>query len=112
MAREAALAPRQAGQIIMANRRTEILVLSSGKGGTGKTLLASSLGYALTRSGHKVLMIDGDPGTDGLSLFLLGPKGMRQIETFNPENTFTGVLRNFKESGKIAFETRSIHRTA
>jgi MinD-like ATPase involved in chromosome partitioning or flagellar assembly len=55
----------------------EIIAITSGKGGSGKTIVTASLGFALTRVGHRVLMIDADTATDGLSLFLLGPQGVR-----------------------------------
>jgi len=54
--------------------RTEIIAVASGKGGTGKTIILASLGYALQQSGHRVLFVDADTATDGLSLFLLGPQ--------------------------------------
>ena len=69
--------------------KTEIICICSGKGGVGKTLFSSCMGYALTRAGLRVLMIDGDPATDGLSLFLLGPKGIHQIDSFESHNTFS-----------------------
>ena len=89
----------------------ELIAFASGKGGTGKTLLASCLGYALIRAGHRVLMIDADPATDGLSLFLLGPQGMGQIADFVEENTFTGVLSNYQNTRQIKVEPRKINRT-
>jgi hypothetical protein len=55
-------------------------------------------------------MIDGDPATDGLSLFLLGPQGTQQISSFSEQNTFVGALESFKSSGSANFETRPIHR--
>src|SRR5262249_49063463 len=88
----------------------EIIAFASGKGGTGKTLMASCLGYALTQAGHRVLMIDGDPATDGLSLFLLGPKGTGQIRSFEPQNTFTGILHAFQQDGSAACTPRRINR--
>lgn len=91
--------------------KTEIIGIASGKGGTGKTLVAASLGYTLVNSGHKVLMVDGDPGTDGLSLFLLGSKGMRQIKGFDGDNTFTGLLRRFGDGDtSLQFEPQQINR--
>lgn len=93
-----------------ANHRTEIIAIASGKGGTGKTLIAASLGFALVNSKHRVLMIDADPATDGLSLFLLGPSGMGQITQFEPENTFRGVLQNFQRTRSINFDPHWIHR--
>lgn len=88
----------------------ELIAFASGKGGTGKTLMASCLGYALIRAGHRVLMIDADPATDGLSLFLLGRDGMRQVNAFSDLNTFGGALREFQKSGVMKCEPRSIHR--
>lgn len=88
----------------------ELIAFASGKGGTGKTLLASCLGYCLVRSGQRVLMIDADPATDGLSLFLLGKNGVRQISAFESMNTFTGALRGFQETRKLNYEPRKIRR--
>jgi MinD-like ATPase involved in chromosome partitioning or flagellar assembly len=89
---------------------TEVIAFASGKGGTGKTSLTSSLGYALTYSGHNVLLIDADPATDGFSLFLLGPSGMNQIADYKPENTLTGFLKSYEAKSKQKAVPRSIHR--
>lgn len=97
--------------VIAETQKTEIIAIASGKGGTGKTLIACCLGYALVRGGQSVLMIDGDPATDGLSLFLLGPKGMRQISAFDPRNTFTGILHEFQQTGTLNFEPHPVNRT-
>jgi MinD-like ATPase involved in chromosome partitioning or flagellar assembly len=90
---------------------TEIVAFGSGKGGTGKTIIASSLGYALIRSRQRVMMVDSDPATDGLSLFLLGPKGVSQTESFQVNETFSGVISRFSETGQLDFNPRSIHRS-
>ena len=78
--------------------RTEIISVASGKGGTGKTLILVSLGYALQTSGHRVLFIDSDAATDGLSLFVLGPKGVESISDLTPQNTFSGYLRAYSDN--------------
>ncbi len=91
-------------------RKTEILCVCSGKGGVGKTLFSSCLGYALTRAGLRVLMIDGDLATDGLSLFLLGPQGMEFVNSFEPSNTFTGVIAHYNATGKLEFQARQVYR--
>lgn len=75
--------------------RPEIIAVASGKGGTGKTVILACLGYALQRSGHRVLFIDTDTATDGLSLFLLGPDGWENAAEISPQNTTVGYLRAF-----------------
>ena len=89
---------------------TEVIVFSSGKGGTGKTSLISALGYALSYSGHKVLLIDADRATDGLSLFVLGPHGMNQLGDYKPENTFLGILEHFERTQQVDVQPRIVHR--
>ena len=49
-----------------------VITFASAKGGTGKTILAASTAMTLLRSGQRVLCIDGDFSTRGLSLFILG----------------------------------------
>jgi cellulose biosynthesis protein BcsQ len=97
---------------VQTHSSTEIVAIASGKGGSGKTLIAASLGYALVVSGLRVLLVDADPATDGLSLFLLGPNGMKPIRSFTPDNTFTGVLQGFKNTGHIECKPRDIYRLA
>jgi len=90
---------------------TEVIVFASGKGGTGKTSLAAALGYALTFSGHKVLMVDTDRATNGFSLFVLGPEGMKQLDEIKPENTFSGFLEVFEETERIGVEPFTVNRS-
>ena len=47
-----------------------VIVITSGKGGTGKTSLAGGVGAALAMQGHKVLCIDGDVGLRNLDITL------------------------------------------
>ena len=51
-----------------------ILAVGGGKGGTGKSLLAASIGICLAERGSEVLLIDADLGTANLHTFFgLGP---------------------------------------
>lgn len=50
----------------------QIFAIASGKGGTGKSMIASSLGYILSHCGFKTLLIDADVATAGLTYYLLG----------------------------------------
>jgi len=92
-------------------QRTEVIVFCSGKGGTGKTSLISALGFALRTSGHRVLFVDADRATDGLSLFVLGPQGRDQLASFEPTSTFTGLLEEYERTGNMRPQPRTVHRT-
>ncbi|MGR3343988.1 MAG: ParA family protein [Paracoccaceae bacterium] len=89
----------------------EIITVASGKGGTGKTLLLASLGYALLKTGSKVLFVDLDLATEGLSHFLLGENGVRAIQSFDSENTVSGFLLQSGGSKKApSVKPRTINR--
>jgi len=84
--------------------RSEIVSVASGKGGTGKTIILASLGYALQKSGNRVLFIDSDSATDGLSLFILGPRGWEGRSDFKPQNTLLDFLTTYEQgpqSGRL-----------
>ena len=48
----------------------KIILVASGKGGTGKTSLTAAVGTALAGLGKKVLVVDGDCGLRNLDLVL------------------------------------------
>ena len=49
---------------------SEITVITSGKGGAGKSTVTAGLGYALSRHAGRVLLIDADAGLRSLDLML------------------------------------------
>ena len=49
---------------------SRIIVITSGKGGVGKTTTTANLGMALARSGRKVALVDADFGLRNLDLLL------------------------------------------
>lgn len=49
---------------------SQVIVVASGKGGTGKTTVSTSLALALTRKNYKVLVIDCDSGMRGTDMML------------------------------------------
>ena len=52
-----------------------IIAVTSGKGGVGKTFVSANLAAALTRRGHRVLVLDADLGLANLDVVLnLHPK--------------------------------------
>ena len=48
----------------------EALVITSGKGGVGKSTLAANLAMALSDGGQKVVLIDSDTGLRNLDVLL------------------------------------------
>ena len=51
-------------------RHPQIITITSGKGGVGKTNIVANLGYALCRFGKKVLILDADLGLGNLDVLL------------------------------------------
>ena len=49
---------------------TRKIVVTSGKGGVGKTTIVSGLGYTLAKMGYKVLLIDMDFGLNNLDILM------------------------------------------
>ena len=55
---------------------TRLTAIGSGKGGTGKTFIATTLGSALARAGERVLLCDADVGLSNTQVHLgLAPGG-------------------------------------
>jgi flagellar biosynthesis protein FlhG len=55
--------------------RTRVLAVTSGKGGVGKTNIVANLGYAMSRNGQRVLLLDADFGLGNLDILLgLAPR--------------------------------------
>lgn len=48
----------------------KVILVASGKGGTGKTSFTAGVGVALAQLGHRVLLIDGDCGLRNLDIVL------------------------------------------
>jgi flagellar biosynthesis protein FlhG len=54
----------------MKDERPRIWAIGGGKGGTGKSLLAASVGIHLAEMGRRVVLVDGDLGAPNLHTFL------------------------------------------
>lgn len=71
---------------------TKIITVASQKGGVGKTTVAFNLGFALSRLGYKVLLVEGDPAgalTIAGGLNQLDQKGL--IHLLRKKTTFRQI---------------------
>jgi flagellar biosynthesis protein FlhG len=79
-------------------KETKVIAITSGKGGVGKTNIVANLGFALSRLGKKVIILDADLGLGNLDVLLglapkynlshviSGEKSMREIIVKGPGN--------------------------
>jgi flagellar biosynthesis protein FlhG len=67
---------RTSGEIpVREKNNTRVIAITSGKGGVGKTNIVANLGYALSKLGKRVLIMDADLGLANLDVLLgLAPK--------------------------------------
>jgi flagellar biosynthesis protein FlhG len=75
----------------------QVIAVTGGKGGTGKTSIAVNLATALAQSGRKIMLLDGDLGLSNCDV-LLG---------LTPRYTLEHVLRGERVLEEIILETRS-----
>ena len=65
---------------------SQICVVTSGKGGAGKSTVTAGLGYALSRHNGRVLLIDADAGLRSLDLML----GVSGTTMYDMSDVFAG----------------------
>ncbi len=84
-----------------------VILITSGKGGTGKTLFTANIGSLLAMRGKKVVLVDMDLGLRNLDLYL----GMENKVVYNIMDVLSGVCgikkallkdKRFKELYMIA----------
>ena len=59
-----------------------IWAFGGGKGGVGKSLVATNVGVALTRRGHRCALVDADLGGANLHTLVGGVEGQRTLTDF------------------------------
>lgn len=70
-----------------------LITIASGKGGVGKTILATSLSHALANEGKKVLLFDGDVGLANVDIQL----------GIMPEYDLASVISGERKLKEVAF---------
>ena len=79
-----------------------IAVVTSGKGGAGKSTVSAGLGYALAAAGASVLLVDGDAGLRSLDLML----GIGQDVVLDLSDIFAGNCEPVKAVYTSRFSDR------
>jgi len=72
----------------------KVLVITSGKGGVGKTTATANLGAGLAMAGNKVVLIDTDIGLRNLDLVL----GLENRIVFDLVDVVQGKCRSYKQA--------------
>lgn len=101
---------------------TRSLVLLSPKGGAGKTVLSASLATMLGALGEKVLLVDCDAATNGLTLFYLDKvislrddhsdiQVGRRTGTFEPSDNLVSIVESVAEGVDLAPATYVLRQT-
>ena len=67
----------------------EVIVITSGKGGVGKTTTTANVGAGLSKLGKKVVIIDTDLGLRNLDVVM----GMENLVVYNLVDVVTGGCR-------------------
>ena len=72
----------------------KVFVITSGKGGVGKTTATANIGTGLAQKGKKVLMIDADIGLRNLDLIM----GLENRIVYNVVDVLEGKCRSYKQA--------------
>lgn len=75
----------------------KVILVASGKGGTGKTMFSVNVGALLSEYGFKVMLIDMDMGLRNMDLYL----GMENKVVYNVMDVVSGVCRIKKAMIKV-----------
>ncbi|MDD5987657.1 MAG: septum site-determining protein MinD [Eubacteriales bacterium] len=67
----------------------KVYAITSGKGGTGKTMFAVNMGAMLAMDGHKVVLLDMDMGLRNIDLYL----GLENKVVYNLMDVLSGLCR-------------------
>jgi len=89
-----------------------VIVITSGKGGVGKTTTTSNIGMSLARLGHPTLLIDADVGLRNLDL-LLGLENRiiyTGLDVLNKTCRLEQAIIKDKRQDKLAFLRLSSNR--
>lgn len=76
---------------------SEVVLVASGKGGTGKTMFSTNMGATLAQAGYRVMLLDMDMGLRNMDLYL----GMENRVVYNIMDVLSGICRISKATVKV-----------
>jgi len=76
------------------NEEVKAYVVTSGKGGVGKTTVTANIGAALALLGYKIVLVDADVGLRNLDLVL----GLENKIIFDVSDVIEGRCRSYKQA--------------
>ena len=68
---------------------SEVILVTSGKGGTGKTMFTVNIGTLLAQRGYKTVLIDMDMGLRNMDIYM----GLENNDVYNIMDVLSGVCR-------------------
>lgn len=89
----------------------KIICMASAKGGTGKTVLTATFGAFLVALGKKVLLIDTDAATNGLSLLYFKEVGVQNEDAIAKNRKPSGIyeLVDSNDPAEIVILNSGVH---
>jgi len=90
-----ALPEQQSDSASRQNRKTRIITITSGKGGVGKTNVATNMAIAYGQMGKKVILIDADLGLANVNVMM----------NLIPQYNLYHVIRKQKKMSEIILDT-------
>jgi flagellar biosynthesis protein FlhG len=89
------MSPRE--RILPRERSVNVIAVTGGKGGTGKTSISVNLATALVQAGERVLLLDGDLGLANVDVML----------GLTPRHTLENVLNGERTLGEVILHSRA-----
>lgn len=75
----------------------KVILVASGKGGTGKTMFSVNMGAILAQHGYRVMLLDMDMGMRNMDIYL----GMENRVVYNIMDVLSGICRISKAVIKV-----------